>query len=133
MEEIIMDTANQEQQEYPLDDEKDDISLEAQRSILRQSLDETANAVRIEMNGAGLSFPFGMTVPESGLSLVTMVTPVDPSDEEWSQATTIVCQIVAQKLGGIGVRCRPLPCVMVNPTMMAAEVVSNTPAFDTRL
>jgi hypothetical protein len=124
-----MDTTNQDQQ-LPAED---NTSLEAQKSILRQSLDETANAVRIEMNGAGLSFPFGLTVPESGLSLVTMVTPADPSDHEWSQATTIVCQIVAQKLGGIGVRCRPLRCVMVNAAMTAAEVVSNTPAFDTRL
>jgi hypothetical protein len=126
-----MDKGNQNQ-ELPTDDE-DDSDHEISRSIIRQSLTEIANVVRTEMNGAGLSFPFGLTVPESGLSLVTMVTPIDPSDGDWSQATTIVCEIVAQKLGGMRLRCRPLPCVMVNPTMTVAEIVPNRLAFDTRL
>ena len=33
-----------------------------------------------------------------------MVTPDDPSDDDWSHATAIVRQIVAKRLGGIRLR-----------------------------
>jgi hypothetical protein len=127
---ISLWTADQDK-ELPRDDKGD--NLETRRSIIRQSLTEIASDIGARMrDDAGLSFPFGLTVPESGASHITMVTPGEPTDYDWAQAATIVCQIVAEKLG-IGVRCRPLACVMVNPAMIAAEIVSNTLVFNTRL
>jgi hypothetical protein len=110
----------------------DDGELEAQRSIIRESLDEFAEELGVAMRGANLHYPIGLTVPHSGEALVTMVTPVDPSDDDWSQATTIVRQIVSKKLGGIRLRSRPLTCAMANAPMIAADITSNALAFDTR-
>jgi hypothetical protein len=125
MEDNVMDAT--EQQDYPSDD-KDD--FETQRSIIRQSLDEIANDVGIAMRDANLKFPFGLTAPSSGPSFVTMISPVDPSDDDWSQTTDIVRRIVAQKLGGMHLRSRPLRCTMVNATMTAAEITTNALTFD---
>ena len=61
-----------------------------------------------------------------------MVTPVDPSDDEWSHATAIVRQIVAKRLGGIRLRSRPLTCAMANTPMSASEITHNALKFDTR-
>jgi hypothetical protein len=129
MEDIIMGATNQDQ-EPPTDDDDNKDNLETQRSIVRQSLDEIANDVGIAMRDANLKFPFGLTVPGSGSSLVTMVTPIDPSDDDWSQTTDIVRKVVGKKLGGMRLRCRPLSCAIVNETMTGAEIVSNALAFD---
>jgi hypothetical protein len=128
MEDRNVDTTGQ--QDYPADD---DDNLEILRSTIRQSLTEIANDVGIGMRDAGLNFPFGLAVPNSGPSLMSMVTSDDPNDADWTRATTMVCQIVAQKLGGMHLRCRALECTMVNATMTAAKIVSNTLIFDTRL
>jgi hypothetical protein len=122
-----VDTTTNQDQEPPTDDG----DLETQRTIIRQSLDEIANDVGIAMRNANLKFPFGLTVPDSGPPLVTMVAPVDPSDDDWSQTTNIVRRIVAQKLGGMRLRSQPLHCAMVNATMTAAEIISNALAFGT--
>ena len=121
-EDSIMDT-NDEQQE-PSDDD----DLETLRSIIRQSLNEIANDIGTAMRDAHLNFPVGLTCPSSGCSVVTMVTPVDPSDDDWARATSIVRQIVTGKLGGVRLRSRPLPCAMVSATMGAAEVTTDPKA-----
>jgi hypothetical protein len=100
-----------EQEDYPSDNDDDD--LETQRSIIRQSLAEIADAVAIKMQCANLHFPLGVAVPSSG-ALLTMMTPNDPTDEEWSEVSTIVCQIVAAKLDGMRLRMHSLPCSLVN-------------------
>jgi hypothetical protein len=110
----------------------DDGQLEAQRSIIRESLDEIANELGISMREARLDYPVGLAVPISGEALVTMVTRVDPSDDDWSRATAIVCQIVAKRLGGIRLRSRPLTCAMANAPINAAEIARNALEFDTR-
>jgi hypothetical protein len=122
-----VDTIDEQQQ--PSDDD----DLETLRSIIRQSLDEIANDIGAAMRDAHLNFPVGITTPSSGSSIVTMVTPVDPSDDDWSQATTIVRQIVGKKLGSIGLCSHSLPCAMVNAAMSGAEITANALDFDTRL
>jgi hypothetical protein len=119
-----MDTT--EQQDYPSDD-KDD--LETQRSIIRHSLAEIAGDVVIAMRDASLHFPLGISVPNSG-ALLTIMTPNDPTDAEWSEVSTIVCQVVAAKLNGMRLRARSLPCEMVNATMAVAKITANALAFD---
>jgi hypothetical protein len=121
-----MDTIDEQQE--PSDDDH----LETLRSIIRQSLDEIANDISAAMRAAHLNFPVGLTTPSSGSAIVTMVTPVDPSEDDWSHATTIVSEIVSEKLGGIGLCSHSLPCAMVNAAMSGAEITANTLDFDTR-
>jgi hypothetical protein len=102
-----------------------DSEPEAQRAIVRLALDEIATEANIALRESGLSFPVGLAIPSSGYALITMITPIDPSEEDWAQATGIVRHIVSSKLGGIRMRSQPLPCTMVNATMGAAEVTSD--------
>ena len=110
----------------------DDGELETQRSIIRESLDEIGEELGVAMRAANLHYPIGLTVPHSGEAFVTMVTPVDPSDDDWSHATAIVRQIVSRRLGGIRLWNRPLTCAMANAPMNAAEITRNALEFDTR-
>jgi hypothetical protein len=91
-----------------------DDCIDARRSIIRQSLDEIAAEVGTALRGAHLSVPLGLTVPRTGHAIVTIITPDDPSDDHWRQASEIVCHIVSKKLGGIGLRSRHLSCAMSN-------------------
>jgi hypothetical protein len=125
-EDTIMNTIDEQQKQ------SDDDDLENLRSIIRQSLNEIANDIGAAMRDAHLNFPIGLTTPSSGSSIVTMVTPVEPSDDDWSHATAIVRHIVSSKLGGMRLRSRPLPCAMVNATMSRAEITANALDFDTR-
>ena len=75
----------------------DDDKLETQKSIIQQSLDEIASELGLAMRDANLDYPVGLTVPISGEALITMVTPVDPSDDDWSHATAIVRQCSATR------------------------------------
>jgi hypothetical protein len=98
---------------------------EAQRAIVRLALDEIATEVGAAMRETRLDFPVGLAVPSSGYAFITMVTPVDPSEDDWVQATAIVRHIISSKLGGIRLRSRPLPCTMVQAAMGAAEVTAD--------
>jgi hypothetical protein len=118
-------------QQEPFSDDDDD-ALEAQRSIIRQSLDQIAADVGTALLEANLTFPIGLTTPSSGRAFLTIVTQNDPSDEEWAKASEIVRRIVSKKLDGIELSSRSLPCTMVNAPISAAEISPNTLAFDTR-
>jgi hypothetical protein len=98
--------------------------LETQRQILGRSLSEVANEIGMTMRDAGLHFPVYITLRDSGDSLATIATPLDPSDDDWQNAVDIVCRIVGNK-----VRCdrligRELTCAVANGPMIAAEVTS---------
>ena len=67
------------------DDSSTDDELDAQRDIIRKSLDEIANDIGMAMRDVGLTFPVYITVRNSGDALVTIATPLDPSDEEWQK------------------------------------------------
>ena len=69
----------------------------AQRDLIRQSLNEIANDLSMEMRDAALDFPVYMTVPNSGHSLATIATPLDPSDQDWEKVTAIVCRILERR------------------------------------
>jgi hypothetical protein len=98
---------------------------EAQRAVIALASDEIAADLAGQLRESGLNFPVGLTVPSSGYALITMVTPLDPSEDDWLYATGIVRHIVSSKLGGIRLRSRPLPCTMVNAPMGAAEVTAD--------
>ena len=76
------------------------------------------------MRDAGLHFPVFMTVRDSGDSLATIATPIDPSDMDWSRASEIVCQIIRQKIGGGRLRSRELLCAVANAAPISAAEVA---------
>jgi hypothetical protein len=96
----------------------------AQRDLIRQSLNEIANDLSMEMRDAKLDFPVYMTVPNSGHSLATIATPLDPSDEDWSKASAIVCRILERRIGSGRLRGTELNCVIANGSMAAADVTA---------
>ena len=54
-----------------------DDTLDAQRDIIRQSLDAITNDIGMAMRDVGLTFPLYITVRNSGDALVTIATPLD--------------------------------------------------------
>jgi hypothetical protein len=56
------------------------------------------------MRAANMTYSIGLTMSHCGKALITMVTPDDPSDDDWSDATAIVRQIVSRRLDGIRLR-----------------------------
>jgi hypothetical protein len=111
MEDSIMDT-------------HDDTSIEEQREIIRHSLHEIVNDIGMAMRDAGLHFPVFMTARDSGDSLAMIATPLDPSDDDWSRASEIVCEIMGQKIGGGRLRSRELLCAVANAAPMSAAEVA---------
>ena len=113
-----MDTANQ----YPDDDGK----LDAQRDIIRQSLDAIANDIGVAMRDVGLTFQTYMTVRNSGDALVTIATTLDPSDADWQQASEIVRRIIQEKAGCGQLRGQTLPRAIANEGVInAADVTAD--------
>ena len=99
---------------------------DAKRQIIRNSLNEIAAEVGTALRDAHLDFPVFLTVSNSGDSLATFATPLDPSDSDWSHASAIVCRIIGQRLGDVRLRGRALHCAVANATMGAADVVTDT-------
>jgi hypothetical protein len=99
---------------------------DAQREIIRLALDELATEIGVALNNAHLNFPVFITVPNSGESLATMASPLDPSDRDWFHASAIVCRIIGQRLGDARLRGRPMICAVANATMGTADVTADT-------
>jgi hypothetical protein len=97
-----------------LDDSTLDDRLDAQRDIIRQSINEIANDIQVKMRDVGLTFPLYITVRNSGGTLVTIATPLDPSSVDWQRASAIVCQILEEKVGCDRLRVHELPCAIAN-------------------
>jgi hypothetical protein len=97
-------------------------TLDAQREIIRRFLSEIANDIGMALRDAGLSFPVFMTVRDNGDSLATIATPLDPSDDNWSRAAAIVCDILEKRIDGGKLTSRELACAITNGSISAAEV-----------
>ena len=102
-----------------------DDHLYSQRETIRESLDEIATDVGMMLRDVGLTFPVFLTVPTSGNSLATIATPIDPSDEDWTRASAIICQIIEDRCGTGKLRRRELRCAMANAQMSAADVTTD--------
>lgn len=59
---------------------------------------------------------------------MTFATPLDPSDDDWQQASDIICRIMEEKIGGdTKLRNRALLSAVANAAPMgAAEVTPET-------
>ena len=103
-----------------------DMRLDAQRNIIRQSLDAIVNDIGMAMRDVGLTFPLYITVRNSGDALVTIATSLDPSDEQWQQASAIVCRTLEERVGCDRLRGRELSCAIANAgSINAADVTAN--------
>ena len=109
-----------EQDSFTFDDK-----LDTQRDIIRQSLDAIANDIGMAMRDVGLTFPLYITIRNSGDALVTIVTPLDPSDTDWRQASEIVCRSLEARTGCDRLRGRELNCAIANAgSINAADVTA---------
>jgi hypothetical protein len=106
------------------DDTQRDDRLDAQRKIIRASLNEIAKEVGMIMRDEGLRFPVYITVKNSGDSLATIATTLDPTDAEWSRAAEIVCEVIGNRIGSGKLCGRELPCAVANAAPMSAAEVT---------
>jgi hypothetical protein len=98
-----------------------DDTVEAKRKIIRRSLDEIIVAVEQTMRRENLRSRIQIVVP-SRHSLVTIAGPCDSSSEEWSRLSSIVCEVIGQKLGREGLRGRPLARATATAKLIAADL-----------
>jgi hypothetical protein len=100
-------------------------SLDTQRERIRDSLDAISNDLAMEMRDAGFgSIPIYIVVPQTGDALAALVTPLDPSDENWSLNLQIAYRVIQEKIGCGKIWSRALACAMVNGPIAAAEVAT---------
>lgn len=101
-----------------------DDKTEANRKIIRRSLDEIKAQVEYALRDANISSPVHIVVP-SRYSLITIAGPCDASSDERSRLSSIVCEVIGQKLGREGLRGRPLACAMATAKLSAADVATD--------
>ena len=105
------------------DNKSTDNKLNTQRDIIRQSLNEITNDIGMTMRDVGLTFPLYITVRNSGDTLVTIATPLDPSDADWLRAREIVCRTLEERVGCGRLGGRELACAIANAgAINAADV-----------
>ena len=108
------------------DDPSTDDALDAQRDFIRQSLDAITNDIGMAMRDVGLTFPLYIIVRNSGDALVTIATPLDPSDTDWQRASAIVCRTLEERVGCDRLRGQELACAIANAgAINAADVTAN--------
>jgi osmotically-inducible protein OsmY len=96
-----------------------DDKVEAERKIIRRSLDEITAEVASKMRGENLPSSVNIVVP-SRHSLVTIAGPW--SSEERTRVSEIVREVIGQKLGRQGLRGRPLARATATAKMTTADV-----------
>jgi hypothetical protein len=99
-----------------------DDSTEAKREIIRQSLDKITVDITNGLRQANLNYPLYICIPSSGHAVVSIMTPLDPSNEDWCHISDIVRGIISEYLDGLGLRSVELPCTMVN---VAVEIIGD--------
>lgn len=103
--------------------------LDANREVIRLSLDEIAVEVETALRDASLDFPLFFVIPNSGNAILAIATSLDPPDTDWAQASSIVCRFVGEKLGGIKLGSHRLQCAVANANFEAADVITE-PAIE---
>ena len=98
--------------------------LDAHRDIIRQSLNAIINDIGMAMRDVGLTFPVYITVRNSGDALMTIASPLDPSDQQWQQASAIVCRTLEERAGCGRLRGRELACAIANAGVINAADVT---------
>jgi hypothetical protein len=81
--------------------------------------------VETALRDASLDVPVFLVVPSGGSSIITVATPLDPSAGDWDRVSAIVCRVVADRLDGVKLACRPLQCSVANSKFAVADVIRN--------
>src|SRR5215467_11834578 len=85
------------------------------REVIRQSLDAISADIGMAMRDAGLgAIPTFIVIPNSGDALVTVMTPIDPSEADWDSVMEIACQVIQAKLGFERLITREMAWTMAN-------------------
>ena len=95
--------------------------LDAQRATLTKSIDDIADEIGMALRDANLRFPVYITVPSSGDSLVSIATPLDPSDDNWERATAIACEVIGRRLGVENLHSRPMICAIADTARISVS------------
>ena len=96
------------------------------RDMIRQSLDAMANDIGMAMRDAGLAdIPTYLVIPNSGSAIATLMTPLDPSDDDWARALEIACQVIQKKLGSTKLYTCEMAWTTANEPSGVAEATSN--------
>jgi hypothetical protein len=98
-----------------------DDKVEAKRKIIRRELDEIIVAVEQAMQRENLRSRIQIVVPTRH-SLVTIAGPCDSSPEERWRLSSIVCEVIGQKLGREGLRGRSLARATATGKLSATDV-----------
>ena len=88
--------------------------------------DEITAQIECALTDADIRSPISIVVP-SRHSLVTIACPCDLPSEEWSRMSSIVCEVIGQKLGREGLRGRPLARATANAVMAAGSLTCEQP------
>jgi hypothetical protein len=98
-------------------------NFDPNRDLIRQSLDTIANDVRMAMRDAGLgAIPTYIVIPNSGDALATVMTPLDPSDDDWARVMEIACSVIQETIGSGKLQTRGMVWTMANEPNDAADV-----------
>jgi hypothetical protein len=100
------------------------------REILTSSLEQICAEASLALQQSSFNFQLFLMVPATGNSMLSVATPADPSDEDWSRATDIVIDIVKRKTGMQGLCARERPCAATDAPIDAVEI--SLPSADLR-
>jgi hypothetical protein len=113
-----------------IEDAADNISVtysveEEHRNEQRRRLTICLDTIVLEVEGAladaGLSrFPVYFCVPSGGPSLLSFITPLDPSDSDWERIGQIICPIVGGKIDSETLSAYEMPCAAASVRIGAA-------------
>jgi hypothetical protein len=79
--------------------------IEAKREIIREALDDIAKEVEDRLQDVGLNVPIFLSVPQNGGKVIlSLASPIDPSESDWLQVSTIVYEIAEKRLDGTKLR-----------------------------
>src|SRR5690349_10464583 len=95
--------------------------LQAERSLVRQSIEEILSEIEQAMRDAGLHYPIALAVPSSGDAIMTILTTDNPPDQDWSQITDMACGTLSRRLRDIRLHSRRLPCAITKTEADAAD------------
>ena len=88
----------------------DEDTVEAQRTLAANLLEQIACQVREALRAEDIGMPVFFVIPNSGRAILSFGTPGDPSHDEWERVSEIVTSIVARSLGLRSPRRRELQC-----------------------
>jgi hypothetical protein len=102
-----------------------DESLDMHRETVRETLDSIAQDVGAALRDNGMNYAVFFTAGQSDRTVITIATPFDPSDEIWERMISTAIEIISDRLGGIKLGSRELPCASANLVMTAADLTAD--------